>query len=209
MRYAIPILFCAFLLFSCGEKVKEAKNALNAMKSVAEAAENVGENMEEMNKKQEERIAKGDTIAMHYEELAKYLPESFNAFSKDGDLKGGTVNMSGASYSNVEQVYTNADGERLKIAIMDYNSAIHIYTGVMALYGTGLDIDNTNERLKSFTIDDEIKGWHTFKKKTNKVELFAGIANRFYVTVNLDNAESGDDAVAVITDTSLKELEQL
>jgi len=198
-----------FLLSACGGKIQEAKNALNAMKSVAEAAGNLEENLEEMNEKQEERRARGDTIAMHYEELAKYLPESYNGFNKDGDLQGGTVNMTGVSYSNVEQRYSNDNGDNMKITIMDYNAALQMYSLAMAFYGTSLDIDDTNQRLKSFTLDEEIKGWHSYKKKLNRVELFAGIANRFYVTINMDGQEEGDDAVAVIADTRLKDLENL
>jgi len=206
---AITILILSLgFLFSCG-KIQEAKNAYETVKSVAEAAEHLPENMEEMNRKTEERRAKGDTLAMHYEKLAEYLPESYGDYVKDGDLEGGSVNMTGASYSNVEQKYQSPDGNVLKIAIVDYNTAVHLYTGLMAFYGTGLEIDNTDQLMKGFEIDDEIKGWHSLKKKSNKVELIAGIANRFYVSINMDNQDNGEEAIAVISDTKIRELENL
>ena len=54
------------------------------------------------------RRAKGDTLAMHYTELQKFLPTVLDGYTaKEPD--GSTVNMMGASYSNAEIRFKNGN----------------------------------------------------------------------------------------------------
>jgi hypothetical protein len=184
---------------SC-ERYEEAKNAVNAVKNLAENAENIQESMEDANDRMEERKKRGDTIAIHYEQLAEYLPESFDGYEKEGEMDGGTTKTPGlGSYSNVGQRYLNADGDKVEINIMDYNTAYAIYTTTMAAYASGFEIDNTNEQIKGFEYSDDVKGWTMLQKKDHVAEAYAGVSDRFHITVHADNQESIDFVMDVAT----------
>jgi len=202
-RQTIHFLVVVLLLslYSCGGKVKEAKDAYSNMKNLAKAAEEMGDEMEDANKKLEERRANGDTLAMHYEELAKYLPESVADYEKSGDLDGGTTTMPGAgSFSNVSQRYENTDGHSLKITILDYNAAQMMFMTAMAAYASGFSVDTPESFIKGLKISDDIKGWQELQKKRKEAKTVVGIANRFYVEVEADNQENTDFTNSIVKD---------
>ena len=129
--------FFSLLVFvaSCScDRYDEAKSAINAVKNLAENADDIQESMDEANKRMEDRKKRGDTIAIHYETLAEYLPESFDGYKKDGDMNGGTTTTPGlGSFSNVGQRYLNADGDEVEIDIVDYNAAYAMYSTIWPL----------------------------------------------------------------------------
>ena len=204
MRKIIPIAFALSLLImvnSCScERYEEAKSAVNAVKNLAENAESIQQSMEDANNRAEERKKRGDTVAIHYEELAEYLPDDFNGYEKDGDMDGGTTKTPGlGSYSNVEQKYLNANGDRLEVSIVDYNTAYAMYSTVMAAYAAGFEIDNTNEQIKGFEHSEDVKGWTILHKKDQMAEAYVGVSDRFYIMVKADNQEDIDLVLDVTT----------
>jgi len=204
MRTVIQFTTVYSLLFfvtSCScDRYNEAKNAVNLVKNLAENAENIQESMEEANNRMEDRKKRGDTIAIHYEQLAEYLPDSFAGYEKDGDMDGGTTKTPGiGSYSTVSQKYLNEDGDKVEINIVDYNTAYAMYTTIMAAYASGFEIDNTNEQIKGFKHSDDVTGWTILRKKDHVAEAYAGISDRFHITVQADNQESIDFVIDVTT----------
>lgn len=196
------IVFSLLIFFtSCScDRYNEAKNAVNLVKNLAKNAENIQESMEEANNRMEDRKKRGDTIAIHYEQLAEYLPDSFAGYQKDGDMDGGTTTTPGfGSYSTVGQRYLNADGDKVEINIVDYNTAFAMYTTIMAAYASGFEIDNTNEQIKGINYSDEVKGWTVLRKKDHVAEAYAGVSDRFHITVQADNQKSIDFVIDVIT----------
>lgn len=195
--------FFSLLVFvaSCScDRYDEAKNALNAVKNLAENADDIQESMDEANKRMEDRKKRGDTLAIHYEKLAEYLPESFAGYKKDGAIDGGTTTSPGlGSFSNVGQRYLNASGDEVEIDIVDYNTAFAMYSTIMAAYASGIEIDNTDERIKGFEYSDEIKGWTVLRKKDYVAEAYIGVNDRFHISVQADNQESTDFVIDVIT----------
>ncbi len=189
------------MIYQCGGKVKETKDAFTNLKNISEAAETMAEEMEEANEAIEKRRESGDTIAMHYEELAKYLPESVDDYQKSGDLDGGTTSMPGTgSFSNVTQRYKNSDGDELKITILDYNAAQMMFMTTMAAYASGFSIDTPDSMIKGLEISDNIKGWQELEKKRKEAKSVVGIAQRFYVEVEADNQENTDFTNTVLKD---------
>jgi hypothetical protein len=207
MRALIQIAIVFFILVfttacSC-ERYNEAKNAVNTVKNLAKNAENIQETMEEANKRMEDRKKRGDTVAIHYEQLAEYLPDSFLGYEKDGDMDGGTTKTPGlGSYSNVGQRYLNKNGDKLEINIVDYNTAYAMYSTVMAAYVSGFEIDNTNQQIKGFQYSDDVKGWTILQKKDQVAEVYAGVSDRFHITVKADNQKS----VEFLMDVTTKEI---
>ena len=197
----ILILFVSYTTMNCGGKVKETKDAFNNLKNMAEAAETMADEMEEANEELKERRERGDTMAMHYEELAKYLPESVDDYSKSGDLDGGTTTMPGAgSFSSVSQRYENAAGDHLEITILDYNAAQMMFMTAMAAYASGFSVDTPESMIKGLVVNDDVKGWQELQKKRNKAKSVVGISKRFYVEVEADNQSDTDFTNSIIED---------
>ena len=199
-RFLVVLVACLFLV-ACGEKMKEAKNTFNNIKNLAESAENIQEELVDQNEKLAERRARGDTVAMHYEELANYLPQEVDGYQPDGDLDGSTTKTPGmGSVSTVSQRYINDDGDRLRVELVDYVGALAMYTSMISVYASGFEVDNSDQHMKGFTIDDDIKGWQVYHKKTKKVELNVGIAGRFMASIEADNQSSVDFAKELVTE---------
>jgi hypothetical protein len=198
---AFPMLMIAT---SCScERYEEAKNAVNAVKNLAENAESIQQSMEDANKRAQERKERGDTVAIHYEQLAEYLPEAFNGYEKEGEMDGGTTKTPGlGSYSNVEQKYLNANGDKVEVSLVDYNTAYAMYSTVMAAYAAGFEVDNTNEQIKGFEHSEQVKGWTILHKKDKMAEAYAGVSDRFYIMVKADNQED----VQLVMDVTTKEI---
>ncbi len=194
-------LSVSFFIISCGGKVKEAKDAFSNLQNMAEAAETMADEMEEANEELQERRERGDTMAMHYEELAKFLPESVDDYNKSGDLDGGTTTMPGAgSFSSVSQRYENATGDHLKITILDYNAAQMMFMTAMAAYASGFSVDTPESMIKGLVINDDVKGWQELQKKRNEAKSVVGISKRFYMEVEADNQDNTDFTNSVIED---------
>ena len=200
IRFTVFFSLLVFVASCSCDRYDEAKNALNAVKNLAENADDIQESMDEANKRMEDRKKRGDTIAIHYEKLAEYLPESFAGYKKDGDIDGGTTTSPGlGSFSNVGQRYLNADGDEVEIDIVDYNTAFAMYSTIMAAYASGIEIDNVDEQIKGFEYSDEIKGWTVLWKKDHVAEAYIGVSDRFHISVQADNQESTDFVIDVIT----------
>ncbi len=204
MRISIQItlVFSVLVLAtSCScERMNEAKNAVNAVKNLAENAESIQESLEEADKRMEERKERGDTVAIHYEQLAEYLPDAFDGYQRNGDLQGATTKTPGlGSYSTVSQEYQNQSGDKLEINIVDYNTAYAMYTTVMGAYAAGFEIDNTEQQVKGFQHSDDVKGWTILQKKDQKAEAYAGVSDRFHIAVKADNQDNVDFVVDVTT----------
>lgn len=195
------VIFLVAIATSCScERYNEAKNAVKAVKNLAENTENIQESILEANDRMEERKERGDTLAVHYEQLAEYLPGSFAGYEKDGEMNGGTTKTPGlGSYSNVVQSYLDAEGNELEVSIVDYNTALAMYSTVMAVYASGFEIDNTNEHIKGFEHSEQVKGWTVLHKKNHKAEAYAGVSDRFHISVKADNQENTDLVMEVIT----------
>ena len=122
---------------------------------------------------------------------------------------GGTVEMQGTSYSNADITFKNEAGERIKISLLDYNAALSMYSMATAMWNSGLKIDTKDELAQSYTVNDEISGWETFKKKTGKASVVVGISNRFMLTIEADNQENCDNVKSIAKSMDLNKLASL
>ena len=200
---ALTVCVCMILASCSCERFKEAKSAINNVKNLKDAAENMHESLEQAEERLEERKKRGDTLAIHYEKLAEFLPGSFEGYEPVGEMQGGTNTTPGmGSYSNVNQDYENQAGDRLSISIVDYNAAYALYTTIMAAYVSGFEIDNTEEHIKGFSISDDVKGWTVHRKKENRAQIYTGVSDRFHITVEADNQED----IGFVMDVTTEEI---
>ncbi len=190
----ISSLVLSLSIISCGskkddyEEIEAPKNAFEALSAISKAGKNMEKNMKDTQGKLEERRAKGDTLAMHYEELMKFLPDEISGYKRN-EPNGGTVNMMGMSYSSAEARYENSNGNYLKITLVDYNQAYGIYQTATAMWAMGMSIDTPDEKANGVKINDDIAGWESFKKKTKDAQLVLGIGHRFWLSIEGDQQE--------------------
>jgi hypothetical protein len=193
-----------FLFFSCNTANK-AKEAANNISSLKDMAENITKNAEKMNDKIAERKASGDTLAIPYKDLQKYLP-SISGFEADGSPKGESVNMAGMSFSTTNQNYKNGT-ESIKVSVTDYNSAYSIFTGVTAMMGAGFSIDNDDETARGVSMGmDNVKGYETIRKKSKNATLVLAIAERFLVSIEGSDMDNTNKLQEVAKQMNLAEL---
>lgn len=202
LRVAASLLLSAALLTSC-DGIQKAKEAATAV----QAAKNYAENVESGQKKAEERRAKGDTLALAYGELQKFLPASVEGYEKDGDPEGQTLNLAGASYSMAAQRYKKGD-ETLKITITDYNGAYALFGMATAVMATGYSMENADEKVGPVDLGVG-KGYEDIKKKDKTVAVMVGLSDRFFVQAEATNQENSDLAKAALKQLDLQKLASL
>lgn len=203
----------AISLISCGSKTDEPKevetpkpdNPIEALNNMATESQNA---QQEAEKKLAERRAKGDTLAMPYAELMKYLPESLDGY-KRGDPDGASMNMPGASYSTANVDFTNDKGERVKVTIVDYNQAYGLYTGATAMWAMGMSIDTPEEKAQGVKFDGNIAGWEQFRKKSGDATVTLGVGYRFWVQVEADGQKDTEWVKSVAKMVDLKTLSEM
>lgn len=186
MKYFLRSV-CAFLGFGLAlsgcDQAQEAKNAYSAVVTTAKAAEGITKTMEAAQARQEERKEKGDTLALNYKELQKYLPASPAGFAAAGAPEGQSTNVAGMHLATSSQQYEKGD-QRLTVSLVDYNSAATLFMGATAMMSAGLEVEDDNQLMRSFKPDKPgVKGLETFDKKERKATVLMGIGDRFLVTV--------------------------
>jgi TPR repeat protein len=202
---ALPLSISMFIA-ACGGKADEAKeeekpdNPLEALEEYAEESQQAQSDAE---KKIAERKAKGDTLAMPYEDLMKYLPEKIDGYTK-GEPDGASINIPGSSYSTANADYTNDKGERVKVTIVDYNQAYAMYSGLTAMWA--FSVDTPEEKSQGVKIDDKIAGWEQFRKKSGDAVITLGVGYRFWVQVEADNQKDTEWVKSVAKSIDLDKL---
>ncbi len=192
------VLALGILLYSCGKEASQMKQAFQAAQKVAEASKNIADESKLAEARRQERVKKGDTLAMHYTELQKFLPASINGYKAE-DPQGTSMNSAGFSYSDASRRYTmkNPDGSEsyITIELLDYNQAEGLYTGLTAIWATGLSMENDQKIEKTYKPGiDNVVGFESFDKKNKNAELDLGIAWRFFLKIQADN-QSGTDFI--------------
>ena len=205
------ILIAAFGLAisfsSCGGKPKEEEvKSANPLQALVNAEKNVAAGTNAADAKMQARKAKGDTLAMPYENLEKFLPASVAGYKVTEEPTGTSLNMTGMSYSSAEVEFTNDKGDRVKVTLIDYNAAAAMYTGATAIWASGFSMDSPDEKANGLKLDNDIVGWEDFHKKTKEVDVTLGIGYRFYLTVHADNQESTEFAKSVAKSMDLSKL---
>ena len=211
MKNTFRILSIAVLtasLISCGGGSKEKDEEVNISKNPLEALVAAGEAMEkgakEGNKKMEERRAKGDTLAMPYADLQKYLPK-IDGYTMEGDPNGATVNMGAVSYSNAEAKYKKGDNW-VKVSIIDYNQAYAMYSAATAMWAMGMSVDTPTEKAGGIKLSDDVGGWEVFQKKNKNATITLGVGSRFWVNIEANAQENTDWIKSVAKSIDLTKL---
>jgi len=205
-RQITTVLFLGALLVGCGEKAQELKQGMEAMKNVAENADNMKETMSEQEQFMKERAAKGDTIAMPYAELQKFLPTSIDGYKLDGEPSGSQQSMTGFSTSMTEQHWVSTSGDtnnpsRLKVILTDWGGT----NGAYALAGLGFALnlqseDNTH-KMRTYKMDIPYTyAIEEYQKDSKESKVTVGTRYRYIINVETENG--GEDRTALVTEVA-------
>ncbi|MBX3042648.1 MAG: hypothetical protein KIT33_00990 [Candidatus Kapabacteria bacterium] len=202
MKSLLVLLLTAsiIILMSCGEKFDELKNVAEVIKNAPEAAEEMSKSIDMSEKRREERVRKGDTLALHFSELQKYLPESLDGFTSD-EPNGQSTNITGFSMSTVERTYRNDEtGRTIRINLMDYNESYAMFAGVAYWASLGLSTETSDGFQKTVKTDiDHVSGFEEFSKSRKNAKLSYAIGYRFMLTIE-DNQADNIDYIKKIAD---------
>lgn len=201
MRRILTIV-TGIALVGCGEKAQEAKNAANALQAVATAATTMQDNQQEAEKFQAERRSKGDTLAMGYADLQKYLPSAPDGYKADEEPGGSSQSMAGFSMSQAEQTFSRpADAEgnapSIHVTIVDFGGTQAAY-GMMALpMMMNLSQEDAHRRMRTLKMDaPHTWGSEEYDKDSKDAKVTAVTRYRYAITVEARNQASDESAMA-------------
>lgn len=205
------LLLAVLLLASCGEKADELRNAAEVIRNAPEAMEEMGKSIDESEKRLKERKAKGDTTALHFNELAKFLPESIPGYS-GGEPKGQSTNLTGFSMSTVEQEFVSESNQNklIKIVLMDYNEAYAMYAGVAYWATLGLSSETSDGFQKSFKYKyDNVAAMEEYSKSSKSAKVYFAIGYRFILSLEENDADGTDNLKNIAEKIAIEELSKL
>ena len=209
----IALLFILpFFLISCGGEEPQEKELdnIDVEKNPLGALMKMGKNMAENAEKMEEKMKNNKNAkAIHYEELLKYLPESIEGYQINGEPKGASMDMQGMSYSSAEVEFKNEDGNSIHITLLDYNAAYNMYTMATTMWASGFKIDSSEEFAQSISFGENINGWESYKKKSNRANIALGIGDRFLLTIDGDNQEDTEALKEIVKSMNIDNLASL
>jgi hypothetical protein len=177
---ASPVLFLAATGCEQAQKTQEAYGNLSKLK---DAGEKLEANMDAAKDRRAERVKNGDTLALPYKDLQKYLPAEVSGYTAT-EPSGQSMKTAGMAFSNAERHYTQGTDE-MKVTIVDYNGANQLYQGASAMFGLGLESEDDDSLTKEAKLGlDGVKGSETFHKKTGDADLTLAVGDRFLVTIS-------------------------
>ena len=197
MKFVLIIVSCAVFIFAigCGEKAQEIKNLANMTSNLEEKAEKIKKDMSEAEERVKERKAKGDTLAMHYKDLQKYLPESINGYTAE-KAKGESTQMGMFSLSQASRRYVmdTPEGQKfVKIEIMDYNQSQEMFMGFTAMFAGGMKIENDQKIEQTFDPGfKHVTAYETYNKIRKDAELTYAVGWRFIISAKANKQEGTD-----------------
>lgn len=191
------------MLAACGDKAREAGNAVSALGQTANAATAIQQSQEEAEKFYQERREKGDTLAVPYTELQKALPTSPNGYAPSGEASGSSQSMGAFSMSQVEQNYSAPGGAAegnapsINITIVDFGGTQAGYGMLAAPMMMAYSQEDAHSRTRTIKIDVPYTwGSEEYNKDSKTAKVTALTRYRYVITVEARNQPDDQTAMA-------------
>ncbi len=204
------VLSCICFLIACrggGESSESQADSLHLEEAYQEFKQNKTQVRKEAVQKRQERIEKGDTLAIKSKTLRDFLPKTYQGYEPTGDFVGTPYGMSGDSYSNAEQSYQK-ENSHLRITLDDYNGKKSQHAQSITLWTTASGVDNQYIRAGGFLLYENMPGWEIYDKRHRRAELRVAVSDRFLLTIIADNQENIQFVKSLARSMRLKELAQ-
>jgi hypothetical protein len=191
------------MLAACGDKAKEAGNAVTALGQAANAATSIQQSQEEAERFYQERREKGDTLAVPYSELQEVLPASPNGYAPSGEPSGSSQSMGGFSMSQVEQTYSapagaaEASAPSINITIVDFGGTQAGYGMLAAPMMMAYSQEDAHSRTRTIKMDVPYTwGSEEYNKDSKTAKVTALTRYRYVITVEARNQADDQTAMA-------------
>ncbi len=193
------------MLAGCGEKASDAKNALNAVAAVTSGR--VEEGLKDAERFQQERVAKGDTLAMPYGDLQKLLPTDVSGYTATGEPEGSSQSMAGFSMSQASRTWAGPAGSEgstpeVEVTLIDFGGTQSGYAMMAAPMLMGFSQEDSHRRTGSVKLDlEHTAGWEEFNKDSKDAKFTAVTRYRYVITVEARN--HGADQSKMVKDLAV------
>lgn len=201
-------LLAPLLLLAGCEQAQEAKNAYSVVTHAAEASKQMGAALQDAQARQTERAQRGDTLALPYKELQRYLPAAVSGFATADAPAGQTMQLPGMHYSQATRAY-HAGNKRLTVTLVDYNGAAALFTAASGLMALGMEMEDDNQRMNSADLGQPgLKAIETYGKQDHKATMLVAVNDRFIATVEANDQPDTEAVKAVAKSLDYAELLQ-
>ncbi|MCS7017590.1 MAG: hypothetical protein RMJ87_05305 [Cytophagales bacterium] len=166
-------------------------NLLEKASDLAKAAE---QSQKAADDRAKQRIERGDTLAMPYTELAKFLPNELDGFKAEGEPQGESSNTAGMSVSSARKRLLRGK-DYLYLEISDYNGGVNVAAqNILAMFSMAAEISMETGDMQQigFKQGEDIKGSIIYHKGRQVAELSAVIANRFLLKMEANNQQDAE-----------------
>lgn len=192
------------------DKVGAIKQAYTNGQLLSEAEKKVDDPLKNAKARREERRKRGDTLAIPYQDLQKYLPEQISGYTTQ-PLDGQSPNGKGISWVAAIRKYTNDKGEVIEITITDYNLHPVRNICVEAEYSqeSGFGPIETPQTITG-SFDPGIEyisgAWEEYSKGDKQAHVCFIVGDRFFIEITVPNTPDTKLAKDIGNSMLLKEL---
>lgn len=214
MKLASSVATLAVCIFlsacAANDKAGEIQQAGANGQTLSEAEKKVDDPLKNAKARREERRKRGDTLAIPYQDLQKYLPEQISGYTAQA-LDGQSTNGKGMSWAAAIRKYTNDKGEAIEITITDHNLHPVRNLCVEAEYSqqSGFGPIETPQTITG-SFDPGIEyvsgAWQEYRKGDKQARACFIVADRFLIEITVPNTPNTKFAKDIGNSMSLKEL---
>ena len=129
--------------------------------------------------------------AVDYQKLLPILPEPPSGWTADKP-EGSTEDVGGFKITNVHRDYRKGEGEKAPSAAISILDSVSNPDYVSATTEAWKSNSDTSEGYAKSVSTDGNPGFETFEKDTRHATLWLMIANRYFVQIELQNADPGE-----------------
>ncbi len=182
------VCWAFYMLCACGsnnnESVIKSKDGKPEIDNIQRSGEKMKERLDAYQKRREERVKRGDTLAMTCQELEQFLPP-IEGFEKKGLPKGEQVVMPGiGGWTKTKQQYIRTNA-LIEVEINDYNRSANGFAMASAVFSMNIQIENDREKSGSFDPGIAgVRGYEKLLKKTGRITHTYVLSDRFLVRVD-------------------------
>jgi hypothetical protein len=202
VKKLILLVAAGALVAGCGEKLKEAQEAANAMSQLAEAGEKMEKSASEAESFLKERRAKGDTVAMPADQLKAFLPTSIDGYKPKEEPSIQQTAFGEYTFSVAEQEWVATSGDTnnpatIKVSVTDWGGSEGAWAVQSMAFAFNVKTENAQER--SGTIDlglPHTSGTEKFEKESKNASVMA--VTRYRYLINLEAHNQADDQTPLL-----------
>jgi hypothetical protein len=123
-------------------------------------------------------------------ELDAFLPVSVKGYNQSGQSKGKVMKIGTLRYSLAQRTFTKGD-TKIKILLFDYVEAPVMYKQATQKFETFTQQHTDSLVLKPLELSNGV-GWEKYSSHNTSTQIFTGINNRFYLTLEGQNVSMSE-----------------